>query len=201
MVAVAAVAATVFLGLMTLKLGRAANAASRAALDIAAAEANARAKASMDERHMLLMWISGEIAITQEHCSEVLREISTPGAKALFLQEPAVRLNIADLVDGISFPITQSRHDRLHVLGHPLAAKLGRAIGLATVMRSQFRKNCVGPHEDSETAWQALELVIPIIRTDLESIGDAVFETTVELGIADPKVVARASGLAGGRAG
>lgn len=190
-VAFVAVIATVFLGVMTLGLGKAANTASAAALKIAAQEAEARAQVAHDERQMLLMWITGEITQALEVTKHLLAAMSGPFAKQFFMQNISNRMHFSDDIESIAFPITESRQDRLHVMGHPVAAQLGRAIGLSTLLRRGFRTACNRSPEEVDGAWRNLELVLPLIRADLEHVMVAGFQAAQDLGISDPSVVAK----------
>ncbi|WP_329867191.1 hypothetical protein [Stenotrophomonas hibiscicola] len=196
-----AVIATVFLGLMTLGLGLAANKASAAAVRIASAEAKSRETTAKDERHMLLMWIGSEITLVDEQLHYLANRMEGPFAKSLFGMEVSFRMTIADGVEAVQFVTTKSRDERLHVLGHPLAGRLARAIGLCDLIKGGFRQACLTTPEVAADAWDKLDRVLPMLRSDIEFVKLACFQAAKEIGITgnpfDPAMLKEGAYIAG----
>ncbi len=133
---------------------------------------------------MLLMWIGSEITLVEEQLGDLAKRMDGPFAKALFGMEMHARMAIADGVEAIQFITTKSRDERLHVLGHPLAGRLARAIGLCDLLQGGFRQACLNTPESAADAWDKLERVLPMLRADTEFVKLACFEAAREIGIA-----------------
>jgi len=168
---------------MTLGLGLAANKGSAAALRIASEEAKSREIIAIDERHMLLMWIGSEITLVDEQLLYLTNKMAEPFAKAHFGMDVPFRMTIADGIDAIEFVTTKSRDERLHVLGHRLAGRLARAIGLCELIKSGCRHACLTTPEAAADAWEKLDRVIPMLRSDIEFVKLACFQAAKEIGI------------------
>ncbi|HEL5038937.1 TPA: hypothetical protein UOA93_000682 [Stenotrophomonas maltophilia] len=191
-VAYLAIGATVFLGLMTLKLGQAANRATAAALAVAEGEANARQIAEENERLMILCAITPEVSFAETNAHRAIETLQIWGwskfSKTTDMQQWAF-----ESANFFSFPVCESYKDRIHLLGQPFASKLVRAIGIGRTLKSfefdyvQGRPEHRNAHFDLLIArLQAIELDVSEVSAECVRAGEAA-GIRITVGGVDPK--------------
>ncbi|MFL0351642.1 hypothetical protein ACEU0E_002754 [Stenotrophomonas lactitubi] len=168
-VALAAFGASVFLGWMTLKLGEAANRATAAALTVAEDEAKARRKTELDERLLILVWITEEVSTAERRAKRAVVEIERRGW-ADFRQDTALRKWAFEGMRQFGFPVCNRFQDRLHVLGQPLASKLVRAMGMGRSLESFAYDYTSGPTEHRNGHFIAMIARLKVIEGDLKDV-------------------------------
>lgn len=187
-VAVIAVLSTLFLGFMTLRLGQMANKAaiaaadaSHAAVEIAAGETKDRIQSASDERLMLLLWIAGEISAARGTVRRLQEKLDQSGREQ-FKKDRSLRQHSFEAIKGLEFPNCAARADRLHAIGHPIAARLARGLALIKTMSRDLKPGAV---EDAhaEKVFGLFERALPKLRKDLDVVADACSAAAKECGI------------------
>ncbi|MBA0342103.1 hypothetical protein D7U87_15545 [Stenotrophomonas maltophilia] len=183
-----AVLSTVFLGLMTLRLGRVANKAaiaaakaSAAAAKIANDEAAGRLQNARDERLMLLLWIAGEMSAARSTIKRLQEAIAAKGLQG-FKDDRALRQSAFSAISGLDFTNCAARADRMHAIGHPTAARLARGIALARTLSRDMKPRLL-EEEHAESTYALLERALPRLREDLDVVADACIAAAVDCGI------------------
>lgn len=190
-VSIVGIGATVFLGIMTLKLGEAANAASKAALDISVADANLREKRDHDERLILLMRVTGEVSYAWQVLTTVLATVARDDADQISILHHQVRADLMRDLRGISFSTFSHIADRLHVIGNPVAAQLARAVGLLdlTIRAIDVTTEPTTGELPSDLG-ASLRAIIPMVLSDLVVVKSECEAAVRELGLDDPQAAA-----------
>lgn len=187
--AVIGVAATLFVGLMTLRLGKAANAASKAALEISLADAKLRIQRDRDERLILLMRMHPEVKFAVNNLERLCEKIGPePGPEILESHPPPILSGIYQVLDAIAFPEYGAVGDRLYILGNPLAARLARGVKLYEVVRFAVRSQ--SRPEDMifpSNLASALRIELPPVLEDLRVVNAECEAAEEELGLSQLK--------------
>ncbi|WP_140393500.1 hypothetical protein [Xanthomonas retroflexus] len=168
-VAYLAIGATVFLGLMTLKLGQAANRATAAALAVAEGEAKARQIAEENERLMILSSITPEISFAETKAHRAIDTLQSWGWSE-FSQNEQMQQWAFDSATCFSFPVCESYKDRIHLLGQPFASKLVRAIGIGRTLKSLEFDYTQGSPEDRSAHFVFLIARLRAIEQDASEV-------------------------------
>ncbi|WP_285315390.1 hypothetical protein [Stenotrophomonas maltophilia] len=168
LVALLAFGASVFLGVMTLRLGEAANRATAAALTVAEAEATARRTAEQDERLLILIWITHEVSIVDARAKRVLDGLDAGWNK--FSSDGVLRAWTFEGMRQFGFPVCTSFKDRLHLLGQPLAGKLARAMGMGRSLDSFAYDYTSSQKEERYDQFVTMMARLSGIRCDLETV-------------------------------
>ncbi|WP_185807203.1 hypothetical protein [Stenotrophomonas maltophilia] len=191
-VAYLAIGATVFLGLMTLKLGQAANRATAAALAVAEGEANARQVAEENERLMILSAITPEISFAETKAHRAIDTLQIWGWSK-FSKSEKMQQWAFESANYFSFPVCESYKDRIHLLGQPFASKLVRAIGIGRTLKSFEFDYTQGRPEDRNAHFflliarlQAIELDASEVSAECVRAGEAA-GIRIRVGDIDPK--------------
>lgn len=176
-----AVLATVFLGFMTLRLGRAANRATAAAVAIAKSEADARRRNEADERIVILLWLVADVGTQVVNARGLVAEAKKADAKSRFVNDGDYRSKILAKLAELELPVASALRERLHLLGHPLAGRLARAIGLATALKTQFNVDYEQMTDEmKESFFRTFSGFVSVLCSDLEAVSDAATQASVE---------------------
>ncbi len=188
LVAVVAIGATLFLGYMTLRLGREANKAaaaaakaSVAAVQIASEDREARTHDAEDRRTMLLVWIAGEVSGARTTLRKQLSDHSEE-TKSKFLKDAEYRRFITEMINSLNFPNATGMASSLHAIGHPVAAQFARARAMITMMQEAYALGDI-PDSGAEAAWKILTKGVPLVIPDLSAVHNACVEAAVKAGI------------------
>lgn len=183
-VSLVAILATIFLGFMTLRLGLAANRATAAAVAIAKGEADARRRNETDERIVLLLWLAPEVGTQVVRARILAEKAREPDAREKFRTESATRAWYFAKLPELNLSVATSLRDRLHVLGHPLAGRLARAIGLSEALRTQFNVDYSTLSDElMESFFFNLASFLAVFQLDLEAVSDAAAQASADAGI------------------
>jgi len=181
-VAVLGIAATVFLGVMTLRLGHAANRATAAALALAEAEAKARGIAESNERQLILASITGEISLAESKAGRASEALEAWGWES-FAAEAYLQQWAFEGMRIFVFPVCESFQDRLHLLGQPLASRLVRAIGFGRTL-SSFEFDYVNSSmEDRQLHFKLMIVQLKAIKEDLSAVSEECRDSSEKAGI------------------
>ncbi|HDS1129585.1 TPA: hypothetical protein QDZ99_003586 [Stenotrophomonas maltophilia] len=176
------------------KLGVAANEASAEATRIASGEAERNSAESgrreyreETEQLLVLAQITGEVGTASGLISNALGILIGGGVgKQLFLMERKFRAPILKDLDRLTFPMTAAARDRLHYLDRKVAGCLLRATGLMAITQESYSVLADdAPAEDLAALYEALEFLLPLIRTDLAVVQQACSAAMERLGLAD----------------
>lgn len=176
------------------KLGVAANDASAEATRIAAVEAKRNSEESArriyreeSEELLLLAQITGEVGTSSGLISNAIGALIGGGlGKQLFLQDRRSWKPILKDLDRLTFPMTAAVRDRLHYLDRKVAGCLLRATGLMAITQESYSVLADDPTaEDLAALYEALQFLLPLIRSDLAVVQQACAVAMERLGLAD----------------
>ncbi len=175
------VAATLFLGVFTLALGRAANRAASLAVIIADAELNRQKLRDTKEGLLVLVQIAGELAVTMNKVRGIMERLEDRGVRENIVAQGRSLRWLRQELEGIAFPVVRGAIDRLHYLDLAHAGRLLRA--MATL------ETCKEFNASEEAATEPdfwllnLEHGLRKIMEDLGAVWTASQSATRELGI------------------
>ncbi|HEL3784040.1 TPA: hypothetical protein UM046_004316 [Stenotrophomonas maltophilia] len=195
--ALASVAATLFLGFMTLRLGRAANRASSAAVGIAALEAKTRKERDRDERLILMMRLAGEMSDTMTRLQSIRGHVVADDGTPPFLTSQEVRDEVVATWKCIRFTNYEACSDRIHYLSLPVAARMARVVGIVGSFSADIDANGVPGASDAKAAVESFEFVTRVLLADLGVIQEECGRAVGDLQMADAAVVAEADKFSG----
>lgn len=176
-----AIIATIFLGFMTLRLGLAANRATAAAVAIAKGEADARRRTETDERIVLLLWLVTEVGSQVVSARILAEKAHEPDAHDQFRTDSATRAWYIARLAELKLPVATSLRDRLHLLGHPLAGRLARAIGLSEALSTQFDVDYSTLSDElMDSFFFSLASFSAVFKLDLEAVSEAATKASVD---------------------
>lgn len=176
------IAATLFLGVMTLRLGKSANRATAAALALAEAEAKARAVAESNERQLILASITGEVSLAESKAGRAVEALEAWGWES-FAVEAYMQQWAFEGMRIFAFPVCESFQDRLHLLGQPLASRLVRAIGFGRTL-STFEFDYVNSvMEDRRLHFKLMIVQLKAIKKDLGAVSEECCASSEKAGI------------------
>lgn len=191
--ALAAVITTAVLGVVTYRLGRAANEASQLAVSLAGQESHRQRARDRKERILLLLQITGEISTNLDRVNALHAHLSEQESEGYFAANRAYRKDIVENMALITFPLTEKLADRYHYLDDVTGPKLVRAIGLYDSMRNNSETLLDGQSiPDLVGAHELLCLLLPRISHDLEVVRAAAAAAVRECGIDDARIAAAA---------
>ncbi|WP_041864557.1 hypothetical protein [Stenotrophomonas maltophilia] len=176
------------------KLGVTANSASAEATRIAAGEATRNASEASrreyrEETEELLLFaqITGEVATAFGLISNAVGILIGGGVgKQLFMTDGRYRRPLFEDLDRLTFPMTAAARDRLHYLDRKVAGCLLRANGLMVIAQESYRLlPDDASAEDLAALYEALQFLLPLIRTDLVVVQQACAVAMERLGLAD----------------
>ncbi|WP_459048019.1 hypothetical protein [Stenotrophomonas sp. PSU_St99] len=181
-VAALGIAATVFLGVMTLRLGKAANRATAAALALAQAEAKAREVAESNERQLILASITAEVSLAESKAGRAVEALEAWGWEN-FAGDAYKQRWAFEGMRVFLFPVCESFKDRLHLLGQPLASRLVRAIGFGQNL-STFEFDYVNcAMEDRPLQFELMIVRLKAIKQDLGAVSEECRTSSEKAGI------------------
>jgi len=193
------VLATIFLGFMTLRLGRAANRASMAAVGIAATESKAREKRDHEESLILMMRLAGEMSDAQTSLEEIRDLLATERGRDEFLSRQSVRDEVLASWKVIKFPNYEACSERLHYLPLQVAARMARVVGVRTSFNTGLQDKAALEEPEAASSFESLRFITRLLLADLEVIQCACGRAVQELGLDDAEVVAEADRIREGR--
>lgn len=180
-----AVVATVILGVVTFRLGKAANKATALATDIALHQVKAEEFRSETEELLVLVQVTGEVSINQQRVSDLLVHLDGGGLGDVhFIRSEKFRSEIFAQIESLRFPLTEAVTGRLHYLDRKIAARLIRAAALVSIVQDGCRN--ASPHDtedDLRHAHGGLVKVLPMVIADLKIVRIACEESVTRLGI------------------
>ncbi len=178
------------------KLGIAANAASAEATRIAASEAERSERESgrreyrdETEELLVLVQVTGEIAIGIEILNNVVGALSDVNGKDLFLGHERQRKAIIYDLERVSFEMVSASRERMHYLDREVAGCLLRATGLMKYVQDTYRSlGDVGTGVLKEDVYDVLAYLLPLVRDDLEKVKVACEWAAKRTGIANADI-------------
>ncbi len=187
---IAAVVTTGILGVVTYRLGKAANRASNLAVALAGRQAKEQEFRGHTERLLVLLQIAGEVISNAGFLQELVQQLSDEASEAYFVVNAEYRGEVVRDLAQISFPVSAGLMDRLHYLDRGTSSRLVRAIALLRTISESFSKVNVEPSpEDLRLAHVQLHRNLPLAIKDLLVVRKACEAAVRELGIADADVV------------
>ncbi|PZT26653.1 hypothetical protein A7X93_17970 [Stenotrophomonas maltophilia] len=190
--AIVSIAATLFLGFMTLRLGRAANKASATAVDLAARDAGIRERRDHEEQLILLMRLAGEMSDAQTQLERIRSKVVLEDGECEFLDSQSVREEVVAHWRGVRFPNYEACSDRLHYLPLDVAARMARVVGLVGSFVSGIENEDAPTEGQAKTAQIGFEFLTRILLADLEVVQVACGNAVAELNLVDQEIVAEA---------
>lgn len=181
-VAALGIAATVFLGAMTLRLGKAANRATAAALALAEAEAIARAVAESNERQLILASITGEVSLAESKAGRAVKALEAWGWEGFAVDVDKQRWAFEGMRVFL-FPVCESFQDRLHLLGQQLGSRLVRAIGFGRTLNSFEFDYVNSAIEDRPLHFNLMIVRLKAIEQDLGAVSEECRRSSEKAGI------------------
>ncbi|PZT26654.1 hypothetical protein A7X93_17960 [Stenotrophomonas maltophilia] len=168
---VAAVVTTAVLGVVTYRLGKAANSASAAAVQIAGFQADKQAYREESERLLVLVQIIAEVSSNAGLLGHLLGLLSQEHSEAVFVTDKAFHNGIFGRLNKLSFPSLERVRDRLHYLDRKTAACYVRAIGMFELLQSGDKhRDGTETQDDLRTGFRALRATIPWVIEDLRVV-------------------------------
>lgn len=196
--AMAAVITTAVLGVVTYRLGKAANVASQLAVSLASQESQRQLARDRKERILLLIQITGEISTNRERVNALHAHLSQMESEGYFAADVGYRKDFMENMGLVAFPITEKLADRYHYLDDLTGTKLVRAMGLFASMRNNYEVLLnEQPVEELVRAHGLLRLVLPRIAEDLEAVRLACAGAVRECGVDDAGIAGAALRQAG----
>lgn len=187
---IAAVVTTGILGVVTYRLGKAANRASRLAVALAGRQAKEGEFRGHTERLLVLLQVAAEVIANTGFLQELVRQLSEDTSEAYFVVNADYRREVVMDLAQITFPISAGLMDRLHYLDRGTSSRLVRAIALLRTISDSFSKVRVDPSPaELRQAHVQLHRNLPLAIADLEVVRQACEAAVRELGIADAAVV------------
>lgn len=181
-----AVAATSVLGYYTYKLGKAANKASRTALDISLKEAKTREERDATEAMLILNRIAGEISQAQVRVNSELNNLSLPATMREFISSDRARTDLFNRLDAYKFPISDLVIDRTHYLDPAISSRLVRAIYMFRSMQGEMRSwGATAETIDFDEWYMWIGLTLIVISEDLKIVSEACKDACKTLGLHD----------------
>lgn len=183
--AFAAVVATVILGVVTYRLGKAANRATALAADIALHQVKREEFRSETEELLVLVQVTGEVSINQHKASTLLKHLDGGGlGEVHFVRNEEFRRDIFSQVESLRFPLTEVVTERLHFVDRKIAARLIRATAIVSLLQDGCRIASPDDTEDDlRHGHAALVKVLPMVVADLEIVRIACEQSVTRLGI------------------
>lgn len=164
----AAVVTTAVLGVVTYRLGKAANRASAAAVEIAGFQAEKQAYREESERLLVLVQIVAEVSSNAGLLGHLLGLLSQENSEAVFVTDKAFQNRIFGRLNKLSFPSLERVRDRLHYLDRKIAACFVRAIGMFELLQSGDKhRDGTETQDELRAGFRALRGTIPWIIEDL----------------------------------
>lgn len=193
------VLATIFLGFMTLRLGRAANRASLAAVGIAATESKAREKRDHEESLILMMRLAGEFSDAQTSLEEIRDLIATEQGRANFLCRQDTRDEVLAFWKVIKFQNYEACSERLHYLPIQVAARMARVVGIRGSFNTGLQDKAGLQEDEAASSCASFRFITRLLLADIEVIREACRVAVQQLGLDDADVVEEADRLVEGR--
>lgn len=191
--ALAAVITTAVLGVVTYRLGKAANVASQLAVSLASKESERQLARDRKERILLLMQITGEISTNRERLNALHAHLSEKESEGYFVADLAYRKDFMENMGLVAFPVTEKLADRYHYLDDLTGPRLVRAIGLFASMRNNYEILLnEQPVAELVKAHKLLVLVLPRIADDLEVVRLACASAVRECKVDDARIAGAA---------
>lgn len=162
---------TAILGVVTYRLGMAANRASAAAVEIAGFQAEKQAYREESERLLVLVQITAEVSSNAGLLSHLLGLLSQENSEAAFVTDKVFQGRIFGRLNKLSFPSRESVRDRLHYLDRKTAACFVRAIGMFELLQSGDKhRDGTETQDELRVGFRALRATIPWIIEDLRVV-------------------------------
>ncbi|HDS1559781.1 hypothetical protein JAK58_09355 [Stenotrophomonas maltophilia] len=167
----AAVVTTAVLGVVTYRLGKAANSASAAAVRIAGFQADKQAYREESERLLVLVQVIAEVSSNAGMLDHLLGLLSQENSKAVFVTDTAFQNRIFGRLNKLSFPSLERVRDRLHYLDRKTAACYVRAVGMFELLQSGDKhRDGTETQDELRNGFRALRATIPWIIEDLRVV-------------------------------
>lgn len=187
--AFAAVITTAVLGVVTYRLGKAANVASKLAVSLASKEAQRQLARDRKERILLLMQVTPEISANRERINALHAHLSKEESEGFFLADVAYRKEFMEDMGQVAFPLTEKLADRYHYLDDQTGPRLVRGMGLFVSLHNNYRALLnEQPVEELAKAHKLLLAVLPRIAADLEVVRVACGAAVRECGVDNPRI-------------
>lgn len=187
---IAAVVTTGILGVVTYRLGKAANRASTLAVALAGRQAQEEDFRGHTERLLVLLQVAAEVISNMTFLQELVRQLSEQTSEGYFVVNRDYRGEVVRDLAQITFPVSMGLMDRLHYLDRGTSSRLVRAIGLLRTIGDSFSKVYVDPSPDElRQAHVQLHRNLPLAVADLAVVRQACEAAVRELGISDAAVV------------
>ncbi|QGM06084.1 hypothetical protein [Stenotrophomonas maltophilia] len=185
---VLAVVATLFLGFMTLKLGRAANEASAEAFRLSKKHLERQEERDHNEKLILLLRLTGEVADACEILTKVQKFFSTEEGRNHFLTSQMSRDVVVANWKKIAFPNFEACRDRLHYLPIDVAARMARVVGILTSFANANAGSPAPRQAQARKSLEGMEFISRVVLVDLKVVSDACAEAVEELGLVDEAI-------------
>jgi len=191
------VAATVILGFVTYRLGRAANRASQLAVDLASQETKRQDERDRKEAILLLMQITGEVSTNRERIAGLHAQLLQPGSAVNFFADLQYRAEFMRSMGSVVFPLVDKLADRYHYLDDLIGVTLVRAVGLYATLHVNYQA-LLDEHDVEEVmrAHALLLTVLPAVVEDLEVVRLACAEAVRVSGIDNARIARHAAAVA-----
>jgi len=135
---IAAVVTTGSLGVLTYRLGKAANRASNLAVALAGRQAKDQEFRGHTERLLVLLQVAAEVITNANYLQEIMQLLSEEGSEAYFVVNAEYRGDVARCLAKVSFPMSTTLMDRLHYLDRGTSSRLVRANALLRTISESF---------------------------------------------------------------
>lgn len=183
------VLSTVFLGIMTLNLGRAANQASETAVEISRVDFERQRYRDETERLLVLVQIAGEIATGHDWIVAEIERLASGDSRRSFAESANYRSNVFRRLAGLQFPISESVTDRLHYLDRGVSSKLLRSTNMLKMLQAYGHTwGSPGSVVKLDDAHGVLAVTLHIVKCDLGDVRSACQAAVQDAGIAVPNI-------------
>lgn len=186
---IAAVLTTGILGVVTYRLGKAANRATGVAVEISGREQARQTTRDETERLLVLVQITGEVAGNRTLIDLLVDNLLAPSSQTDFMDNERYRESVFEGVDRLTFSLTQGVMERVHYLDRKTGACLVRAFGMCKMLQEACGKRGVDEsREDLGKAHWFISDTLPLISQDLAFVQLQCQRAAHEVGIVDADV-------------
>ncbi|GEM_PF-1120632 len=168
---IVAVLTTAVLGIVTYRLGKAANRASDVAVRIAGHQAEKQAHREESERLLVLVQITSEVSSVAGLLDHLLGLLRQDNCEAVFVADENVQNRVFGRLNKLSFPSMERVRDRLHYLDRRTAACFVRAVGMFELLQSGDKhRDGTETQDELRAGFRVLRATIPLIIEDLRVV-------------------------------